>query len=83
MTNEIAITLTLYGEAAKKPLEDKLRIAGAIMEMSGGDSSKVEQVCLAFPCWRFKKPFVPNDMASRKNWRECKAIANETIAKMK
>ena len=83
MTNEIAITLTLYGEAAKKPLEDKLRIAGVIMEMSGGDSSKVEQVCLAFPCWRFRKPFVPNDVASRKIWRECKAIAIEKIAKMK
>jgi len=83
MTNEIAITLTLYGEAAKKPLEDKLRIAGTILEMSGGDSSKVEQVCLDFPCWRFKKPFVPNDVGSRKIWRECKEIAIETIAKMK
>lgn len=83
MTNEIAITLTLYGEAAKKSMEEKARIAGVIVEMSGGDSSKVEQVCLSFPCWRFRKPFVPNDIGSRKIWRECKAIAMEVIAKMK
>lgn len=83
MTNEILITLTLYGEAAKKTLEEKTRIAGIIVEKSGGDLSKVEQVCREFPCWRFKKPFVPNDMASRKIWRECKAMAVETIARMK